>query len=51
MDERKGEFPGMLAERSFQVVFVSANHGAGVVPEGKPDKIVHYAGKQVIVTP
>jgi alpha-D-xyloside xylohydrolase len=51
MGERKGEFPGMLAERSFQVVFVSANHGAGVVPEGKPDKIVHYAGKQVIVTP
>ncbi len=49
--ERKGEFPGMLAERSFQIVFVGENHGVGVMPEGKPDKVVHYSGKQIIVTP
>jgi alpha-D-xyloside xylohydrolase len=48
--ERKGEFPGMLAERSFQIVFVKENHGVGFLPEGKPDKVVHYAGKQVTVT-
>ncbi len=41
----------MLAERSFQVVFVGENHGVGVMPEGKPDKVVHYAGKLVTVTP
>jgi alpha-D-xyloside xylohydrolase len=49
--ERKGEFPGMLAERSFQVVFVGLNHGVGVMPEGKPDKAVRYTGKQITVTP
>jgi alpha-D-xyloside xylohydrolase len=49
--ERHGEFPGMLAERSFQVVFVGLNHGVGVMPEGKPDKAVHYTGKQITVTP
>jgi alpha-D-xyloside xylohydrolase len=49
--ERKGEFPGMLAERTFQVVFVQENHGVGILPEGKPDKAVHYSGKQITVTP
>ncbi|PYU51239.1 MAG: hypothetical protein DMG48_10345 [Acidobacteria bacterium] len=49
--ERKGEFPGMLAARSFQIVFVGENHGVGVQPEGKPDKVLHYAGKQITVTP
>ena len=49
--ERKGEFAGMLAERSFQIVFVGENHGVGVLPEGKPDKVLRYAGKQITVTP
>jgi alpha-D-xyloside xylohydrolase len=49
--ERKGEFPGMLAERNFQVVFVGANHGVGVMPEGKPDKVVRYSGRQITVMP
>ena len=49
--ERKGEFPGMLAERTFQVVFVRENHGIGVMPESKPDKAVHYSGQQINVTP
>jgi alpha-D-xyloside xylohydrolase len=49
--ERKGEFPGMLAERTFQVVFVSENHGVGVMAESKPDKTVHYSGKQISVMP
>src|SRR4029077_7282538 len=49
--ERKGEFPGMLAERSFQVVFVGLDHGVGVMPERKPDKVVRYSGKQITVTP
>jgi alpha-D-xyloside xylohydrolase len=49
--DRKGEFPGMLAERTLQVVFVGENHGVGVMPEAKPDKVVHYSGKQITVTP
>lgn len=49
--ERKGKFPGMLIGRIFQIVFVGENHGVGVLPEGKPDKVVRYAGKQITVTP
>jgi len=40
----------MLAERSFQIVFAGENHGIGVMPEGKPDKVVRYAGKQITIT-
>jgi alpha-D-xyloside xylohydrolase len=49
--DRKGDFPGMLQSRSFRVVFVGENHGAGISPEEKPDKVVPYAGKQVTLTP
>ena len=49
--ERKGTFPGMLAERNFQVIFVSENHGAGIQAESKPDKTVQYSGKPIIILP
>jgi alpha-D-xyloside xylohydrolase len=49
--ERKGEFPGMLKERRFQVVFVGENHGVGISVESKPDKVVTYSGKPMEVTP
>lgn len=49
--ERKGSFAGMLAERNFQVVFAAEHHGVGVLPEEKPDRTVHYTGKQITVTP
>jgi alpha-D-xyloside xylohydrolase len=49
--ERKGRFPGMLANRSFRVVFVRENHGVGVDPADEPDKVVQYSGKEVTVTP
>src|SRR5947207_15564352 len=49
--DRGGEFPGMMAERTFQVVFVGENHGVGVMPEDKPDKVMHYVGKQITVRP
>ena len=48
---RQGQFPGMLASRTFQVVFVGENHGAGVEPERVPDKIVQYSGEQITVSP
>jgi alpha-D-xyloside xylohydrolase len=53
---RKGQFPGMLESRTFQVVFVGQNHGVGISPIEKnsmdePDKVVQYSGKEVTVTP
>jgi alpha-D-xyloside xylohydrolase len=48
--DRKGEFPGMLGSRTFHIVFVRENHGAGPVSQDKPDKTVHYSGKQLRVT-
>jgi alpha-D-xyloside xylohydrolase len=49
--DRQGEFPGMLANRTFRVVFVGENHGAGIAPSTTPDKVVNYSGRQVVVTP
>jgi len=49
--DRKGEFPGMLPTRTFRVVFVRENHGAGILSEDRPDKTVRYSGKSVSVTP
>jgi alpha-D-xyloside xylohydrolase len=47
---RTGKFPGMLEQRSFQVVFVRENHGVGVGPEDQPDKVVQYSGEQINLT-
>jgi alpha-D-xyloside xylohydrolase len=49
--ERTGKFPGMLANRTIRVVFVSQGHGAGIGQTAQPDKIVQYSGKLVTVTP
>jgi alpha-D-xyloside xylohydrolase len=42
--KRTGEFPGMLKERTFNVVWVSENHGADIPLTEKPDALVHYKG-------
>ena len=47
--KRSGEFPGMLKERTFNVVWVSENHGAGISVTEKPDSFVHYNGQAVTV--
>ena len=49
--ERQGHFPGMLTERTFQIVFVGEKRGVGITPESKPDKVIRYAGKTTSVTP
>ena len=49
--ERKGQFPGMLENRSFHLVFVRENHGVGVNAADEIDKTVQYSGKQIAVTP
>ncbi|HET9309121.1 MAG TPA: glycoside hydrolase family 31 protein [Candidatus Sulfotelmatobacter sp.] len=49
--DRKGQFPGMLQNRTFRVVLVRENHGVGVNAADEADKIVPYSGKQIAVTP
>jgi alpha-D-xyloside xylohydrolase len=49
--DRQGQFPGMLANRTFRVVFVGENRGVGIAPSDTPDKVVNYSGKQTTVTP
>jgi len=49
--DRKGTFPGMLKDRTFHIVFVGAGHGTGIDAEIKPDRVVHYSGKALTVTP
>jgi hypothetical protein len=40
----------MLKERTFNIVWVSQDHGAGIPIAEKPDAIVHYTGKAVKVS-
>jgi alpha-D-xyloside xylohydrolase len=47
---RKGSFPGMLQHRTFHLVFVSENHGAGISATPRPDKSVEYSGTQLAIT-
>ena len=49
--EREGSFSGMLDSRTFQIIFVSDNHGDGIGPVGNPDKTVRYTGQSVAVKP
>jgi alpha-D-xyloside xylohydrolase len=49
--DRKGDFPGMLKQRTFRVVFVHKDHGVGVAASDEADKIVKYSGTKLDVTP
>jgi alpha-D-xyloside xylohydrolase len=49
IDDRKGSFPGMLKERTFNIVLVGKDHGTGVEITDKPDKAISYQGEQQIV--
>jgi alpha-D-xyloside xylohydrolase len=44
-----GSYPGMPATRTFDVVFVGPNHGAGLDVVATPDRVVTYQGKVVVV--
>ena len=48
--KRKGEFPGMLKERTFHIVWVRPGHGGGIDPVSVPDGIVQYQGDEVTVS-
>lgn len=47
--DRKGSFPGMLSERTFNIVYVSKIKGDGMNAVKKYDKVVTYDGKKVAV--
>jgi alpha-D-xyloside xylohydrolase len=49
--ERNGRFTGMLEGRTFRIVFVSENYGAGIEPSGQADKTVTYTGQTLVVHP
>ncbi len=40
----------MLANRTFNIVWVGSNHGAGVGVTATPDQVIKYDGTQVIVS-
>ena len=47
IEDRKGSFPGMLAERKFRIVKVSKTNGIGMEKVKKYDKVVTYDGKKI----
>ena len=47
---RTGSYTGMPTNRTFNVVWVGANHGHGVEVVAAPDKVVPYSGSAVVVT-
>ena len=48
---RRGRFPGMLARRTFRIVWVRPGHGVGTEPAAQADATVTYAGKAVTISP
>lgn len=46
---RQGNFPGMLLNRSFRIVFVEGSKGSGPDSSEHYDQVVKYSGKKVVV--
>jgi alpha-D-xyloside xylohydrolase len=40
----------MLSSRTFNIVWVGSNHGAGVAVTSAADQVVKYSGAQVVVS-
>jgi alpha-D-xyloside xylohydrolase len=47
--ERKGSFPGMLKERSFEIVRISKERPRGLEFDSRPDRVVKYNGRKMTV--
>ena len=45
--KRVGEFPGMLKDRTFNITWVSENHGSGLEINNDPDRIITYSGEKI----
>lgn len=48
---RSGIYPGMPAQRTFNVVFVGENHGVGGAETQTPDRSIDYTGSPITVHP
>jgi alpha-D-xyloside xylohydrolase len=46
---RQGEFPGMLKERSFEIVWINKENPAGIDLDGRPAQVVRYDGNELVV--
>jgi len=46
---REGSFPGMVKDRAFHIVLVSAGHGGGIAVSSRADKDIAYEGAKVEV--
>jgi len=49
ISDRNGSFPGMIAQRKFNIVKVSKNNGVGMGKVKQYDKVITYNGKKVVV--
>lgn len=49
INEVNGKYPGMLKVRTFNIVLVSKDHGAGIEISRRSDKVIHYSGEKVVV--
>ena len=49
INERKGSFPGMVKERTFNIVLVKENNGVGVENSITVDKTMKYSGEKITV--
>jgi alpha-D-xyloside xylohydrolase len=50
IEARAGSFPGMLQERTFNVILVGKGHGVGEKPVANADRVMRYDGEQVSVS-
>lgn len=46
---RQGSFPGMIARRTFHIVWVGERHGAGADETRRPDTIIVYTGEALAI--
>jgi alpha-D-xyloside xylohydrolase len=47
--DRNGSFPGMLKQRTFNIILVGPGRGTGINPAPSPNKVILYKGKQQII--
>ena len=48
IDDREGAYPGMLVERTLNIVLVNGKRGIGVEISSTVDKKINYTGKKIV---
>jgi alpha-D-xyloside xylohydrolase len=49
VEDRQGDFPGMIRARKFLVVLVRPHYGVGLDQTSRPDRVISYTGSKVTV--